>query len=821
MSKKLTAPASEQIVPVDANARALHFIGIGGIGMSGLATIVLEKGSVQVSGSDLKTGGVIDALKQRGAHVVQGHAREHLPAAATVVVSSDIPLDNPELVEAKRRGLPIIHRSDLLKELMKDYEVLAVTGTHGKTTTTSLLSHVLFEAGNDPAFAVGGVLRNYGIQARHGKGGYFVAEADESDGTFLKYPYFGAIVTNIDTDHLAHYGSIEKLEEGFAQFVKKAPSPDKLFFCGDDDRLKRLCPRGTSYGFGPANDLRVEHVASTAKGMIFDVRFRRKLFKGIELSLHGRHNVSNAAAVFGLALTLGIPEATVRAAFCSFQGVKRRLEPKEAGVQALVFDDYAHHPTEIRATLQALRLAIGERRLVTVFQPHRPSRMKHCMLELKEAFNEADIVVTTDLYLASEPDNPEITSKSIFDLIQSSHVGLSAYYFPRTELIDRLIEVLRPHDVVLFVGAGDITKASDDLAARLKTESLQRWKVGVVYGGMNTQHGASRLSAQAVLESLDPDFYVPVAFQIDQEGRWKKTQGVEPTEHVRDSSEMFAKGVWQAVQGCDLFFPVLFGPFGEDGTIQGFFEMLNKPYIGCSSKACAVAMDKVIARQVMQASGVPVVPYIAIHRRDWKSHSSELVAEVVKKLRAPYFIKPAHLGSSVGSQRVDSSDDLQAAIQQAFTLDDKILVEQGIKGRKIEFALIGNEEISVPHPGEILSSSGPGRKCGKERTNTIPVAQLTDEQREQGSTYARKVYQALDCTGLTSVAFFLDEGGHWYFNEAVPLPAMTKENLYAIIWKEQGIAVSELMHRLIVLALSRFRRSRRQAATATSMYSSV
>lgn len=796
-------------------AKGFHFVGIGGIGMSGLATIILEKGIAHVSGSDLKTGGVLDVLIQRGACVVQGHAREHLPEDATVVVSTDIPVDNPELVEAKRRGLPIIHRSDLLKELMKGYEVLAVTGTHGKTTTTSLLSHVLCEAGNDPTFAVGGVLCNYGVQARHGRGGYFVAEADESDGTFLKYPYAGAIVTNIDTDHIAHYGSIEKLEEGFAQFVKKAPSPEKLFFCGDDVRLKRVCPRGTSYGFGPANDLRVEHVASTPHGMVFDVRFRRKQFKGIEISLHGRHNVSNAAAVFGLALTLGIPESTVRAAFSSFKGVKRRLEPKEAGPQALVFDDYAHHPTEIKATVQALRLAIGERRLITVFQPHRVSRMKHCMHELQGTFSDADVVVTTDLYLANEPEHPAVTSRGIFDVVHASHTGIPCYYFARTELVEQLVELLRPHDVVLFVGAGDITKASDDLAARLRSESLQRWKIGVLYGGMNSQHNASRVSAQAVFGALDPDFYIPVAIQIDQQGRWRRTQRIESADHQGDSSEILAKGVWQSVEDCDLFFPILFGPFGEDGMVQGFFEMLNKPYVGCSSKSCAIAMDKVIARQVMHACGVPVVPYIAIHRRDWKGRASELVAEVVKKHRAPYFVKPAHLGSSVRCQKVDKADDLVHAIQKALTIDEKVLVEQGIKGRKIEFELFGNDEVHVPPPGEILSSGG-GRKCGKERTNTILAAQLTDEQREQGSSYAKKVYHALDCTGLTSVAFFFDEGGHWYFNEAVPWPSMTDTNLYATILKEQGIGYQDLIHRLIILALSRFRRSRRQMANATS-----
>ena len=802
MSKTLSSDIAE--------TKSFHFIGIGGIGMSGLATIILEKGQGRVSGSDLKTGGVIDILQQRGANVVQGHAKEFLPeAVSAVVVSSDIPLDNPELVEAKRRGLPIMHRSDLLKELMNGYEVLAVTGTHGKTTTTSLLSHVLFESGGDPSFAVGGVLLNYGVQARHGRGGYFVAEADESDGTFLKYPYVGAIVTNIDTDHIAHYGSIDKLEEGFAQFVKKAPYPEKLFFCGDDERLRRLCPRGTSYGFGPANDLRIEHVVSTARGIAFDVRFRRKLFKAIDLPLHGRHNACNAAAVFGLALTLGISEAAIRAAFSSFRGVKRRLEPKPAGVQCRIFDDYAHHPTEIRATQQALRTAIGERRLVVVFQPHRPSRMKHCMHELQGTFNEADVVVATDLYLASEPENPDVTSSAIFDVIRSSHPGVLCVYAPRGELVDRLAAMLRPHDIVLFVGAGDITKAADDLAARLREESLHRWRVGIVFGDSSCV--ASQLSAQAVLEGLDPDFYVPVAFQVDHQGRWRKLQGVGSTEGMGEDSELFTKDVWQAIQSCDLFFPVLFGPVGEDGVIQGFFEMLNKPYVGCSSRSSAVAMDRVTARQVMQATGVPVVPYLAIHRREWKRRQGELMAEMVKRFRPPYFVKPARHGSFVRSERVDISDHLPAAIQKALTMDEKILVEQGIAGRRIEFAVFGNEEISIPPPGEVLSRGGLGCSCGRERS-VIHSASLNEEQREQGGAYAHKVFQALDCTGMTSVAFFLDEGGRWFFNEAAPLPLMGGASLYAAIWKEQGVAYPELMHRLIILALSRFRRAQCQIA---------
>jgi UDP-N-acetylmuramate--alanine ligase len=800
--------------------RAFHFIGIGGIGMSGLATIVLEKGSSQVSGSDLREGGCVDSLKGLGAHVVQGHDKGYLPHAATVVISTDIPLDNPELVEAKRRSQPVIHRSDLLADLMHGYEVLVVTGTHGKTTTTSLLSHVLFEAGQDPSFAVGGVLLNYGCNARHGKGAYFVAEADESDGTFLKYLYASAIITNIDTDHIAHFGSLENLEKAFSQFIKKAPLPERLFFCGDDERLRKLCPRGVSYGTGPANDLRIEHVHATEQGMVFDVRFRRRLFRSICLPLHGHHNVANAAAVFGLALTIGIPEASIRAAFVTFKGVKRRLERKESGSQCFVFDDYAHHPTEIKATIHALRHAIGERRLIAVFQPHRPSRMKHCMKELVTAFKDADAIVVTDIYLSNEHDNPEITNDKIFGLIKESHQGIPCSSFQRSSLVDSLFNIVRPHDVVLFLGAGDITKASDDFANRLATTALEKWKVGIVYGGMNSENKISRVSASAVYDSLDTSLYTPIAFEIDQRGHWHRTQGIERDEQSHDSTETFSKGVWQALQSCDLFIPVLRGAFGEDGTIQGFFEILHKPYVGCPTKACAVSMDKVMAKQVVQAAGVPVVPYVVFHRRDWKDHSQELLADAIKKLRPPYFVKPAHLGSSIGIERIEKSADLAHAIDVALALDDKILVEQGVKGREIEFAVFGNEQIIVPPPGEVLTGGGfydYKAKYGKDGMKSIPTAHLTEEQIEQGRVYIKKAYQALDCSGLSRMDCFLDDDGHWYFNEANPFPVFARTSVYPSVWKGQGITYSELVNRLIILSLSRFRQARRLANNAIAL----
>jgi UDP-N-acetylmuramate--alanine ligase len=440
-----------------------HFIGIGGIGMSGLARILLQKGEKNVSGSDLKAGWTFDQLRSLGAVVTQGHRKENLPKDATVVVSTDIRADNPELQEAKQRHYPILHRSDVLLQLMHDHDVLAVTGTHGKTTTTALLTHVLIEAGKDPSYAVGGFLLNQNTNAQYGKGSYFVAEADESDGTFLKYPYAYAIVTNIDTDHLAHFGSIEALESAFDTFLKKASQKSRVFYCGDDKRLRRLSPQGLSYGFSDGCDL---HITSTG-GRCFDIEFCGRRYERVELSLMGRHNVLNASAVFGLALTLGIPEKTIRDAFISFKGTKRRLERKEAGDDYLVFDDYAHHPTEIRATLSTLRQAVTNRRLVAVFQPHRPSRMKHVLHELSGAFSDADVIVATEMYASNEPED-WIRDEHVFDTISKSHTDKCFYVFRRHQLVEGLLSIILPQDVIVFLGAGDITKASDEVASCLK-----------------------------------------------------------------------------------------------------------------------------------------------------------------------------------------------------------------------------------------------------------------------------------------------------------------------------------------------------------------
>lgn len=437
-----------------------HFIGIGGIGMSGLARILLQKG-FKVQGSDVASSYVTDGLEAIGAKVFIGHAREHLPVDATVIYNSDIPVTNPEYVQAVAQNAPMLHRSDLLLQLMKEHKVLAVTGTHGKTTTSSLLTHVFTSSGKDPSFAVGGLLLDKQINAAYGTSPYFIAEADESDGTFLKYECEGAIVTNIDNDHLAHFGSWDNLVAAFKTFTSGCSKPEYLFFCEDDPTLSSMNIRGVSYGFSDKAKLRVSNFRQNALEILFDIDFDGKKFRDISCNLSGKHNALNASAVFGLSISLGVSEEAIRKAFASFSGVKRRLE-KQGEVKGIrVFDDYAHHPTEIRATLKGLRAAVGDTVLVAVFQPHRYSRMRYVMNDFGNAFEDADMVVITDLYTAKERAVEGISTESIFNEIKKT--APNCIYMPRECLAKELASNVPTSSVVITLGAGDITKVGKEL----------------------------------------------------------------------------------------------------------------------------------------------------------------------------------------------------------------------------------------------------------------------------------------------------------------------------------------------------------------------
>lgn len=444
-----------------------HFIGIGGIGMSALAQILLQKG-VLVSGSDTSLSPVTEKLQKQGAKIYSDHSEDNVDVPMVIVYNSMIQEDNPEMRAGRRRGCPILHRSDLLHDLMYKNAALLVSGTHGKTTTSSLLAHLLMESRYNPSFAVGGIIKNCDTNGKYGIGPYFVAEADESDGSFLKYNPFGAIITNIDDDHYDYWRSKKALIEGFRQFANQISSPEHLFWCGDDERLRSLKLKGISYGFEEGNQLKVISFRQEGWKNLFDIQFENRRFSDIEVPLIGAHNVLNAAAVFGLGLRIHIPESNIRSAFASFQGIGRRTDFKGECQSISAYDDYAHHPTEIFATLRAIKHAIDRRRLVVAFQPHRYTRTRDCFAEFGPAFSSADCVILTDIYSAGEKPIEGINAPMLLKKIQeSSPVDIS--YSNRKDLSGFICSILQKNDVLVTMGAGDITKIGPEVLARLKS----------------------------------------------------------------------------------------------------------------------------------------------------------------------------------------------------------------------------------------------------------------------------------------------------------------------------------------------------------------
>ena len=438
-----------------------HFIGIGGIGMSALANILLESGDI-VTGSDVAPSYVTEQLQKKGAKIFIGQSAENVNPSSVVIYSSDIKETNPEFKQAKRLGLHMLHRSELLNNLMASFSPLLVTGTHGKTTTSSLLAHLLVDAGLDPAYAVGGMVSSLNSNGGFGKGTYFVAEADESDGSFLNYSPFGAIITNIDNDHLAYWNDLDSLITGFRKFAHGVASPKHLFWCGDDEILRSLKLKGYSYGFDEHNDLFIENFRQAGWKIVYDIKFEGKEYPEIEIPLIGGHNVLNAASVFGLGLKIKIPEEKIRKAFLTFKGVARRAEFKGEAKKISFFDDYAHHPTEIFATLRAFKQAIGHRRLIAAFQPHRFTRTRDCLHEFGPAFQCADQLILTDIFAAREPPIHGVNNDVLIEKIKEKYTN-DVRFAPRDHLVPFLASFLQPNDVLVTMGAGDITKVCPEV----------------------------------------------------------------------------------------------------------------------------------------------------------------------------------------------------------------------------------------------------------------------------------------------------------------------------------------------------------------------
>ncbi len=471
----------------------IHFVGIGGIGMSGIAEILHSLGYL-VQGSDLAEGANVKRLMAKGIKVHIGHAAENIEHASVMVVSSAVRQDNPELVAARQRMLPIVRRAEMLAELMRLKPSIAVAGTHGKTTTTSLGATVLEEAGWQPTVVSGGIINSFGTNAKLGAGEWVIVEADESDGSFVKLPATHAIITNIDPEHMEHYGSVDALHQAFITFIENIPFYGLGIVCADHPGVQKILPRLTdrrliTYGFGPAVDVRASNVRLSAEGGTFDVTISERMheicpraaryngFKDLRVRVMGEHNVLNALSILALSLELGLSENEIRQGFGAFTGVGRRFTKTGEVGGVSIIDDYAHHPAEIKAVLKTAR-AISPKRVIAVFQPHRYSRFSHLFDEFCEAFEDMDHLMVTPIYSAGEDPVPGLNHETFVEKVRQCYAQPIEAVGSEEHLASRLAEVAQPGDMVICMGAGNITawayalpqKLEDSLGNSFKTK---------------------------------------------------------------------------------------------------------------------------------------------------------------------------------------------------------------------------------------------------------------------------------------------------------------------------------------------------------------
>ncbi len=450
----------------------IHFVGIGGIGMSGIAEVMMNLGYT-VQGSDVAEGYVVQGLRDKGIPVAIGHSADNLGDAAVVVVSTAIVRSNPEVEAALNARIPVVRRAEMLAELMRLKSTVAVAGTHGKTTTTSMVAALLDAGGVDPTVINGGIINSYGSNARLGASDWMVVEADESDGSFLRLDGTIAVVTNIDPEHLDHYGSFDAVKDAFVEFVENVPFYGAALLCLDHPEVQGILPRVrdrrvVTYGFSAQADVRGVNVTPIPGGNRFECIVRSRdgqvrSIEGIEMPMPGRHNVQNALAAIGVALELGIDDATIQQGFAKFGGVKRRFTNVGEVDGVTIIDDYGHHPVEIRAVLAAAREG-AKGRVIAVVQPHRYSRLGNLMEDFQTAFNDADRVLVTPVYAAGEEPIEGVDAAALVEGLKRRGHRFAGVVADADALAEELAATIEADDMVVCLGAGDITKWAAGLA---------------------------------------------------------------------------------------------------------------------------------------------------------------------------------------------------------------------------------------------------------------------------------------------------------------------------------------------------------------------
>jgi D-alanine--D-alanine ligase len=729
-------------------------VGIAGAGMSALARLLKERG-LEVLGSDSTPSPEVDRLRAEGIDVAIGHVgiADRGNAGETALILTDaVPLaSSPEVGEAKQRGVPIFRRSQLLGWLLKGRKVIAITGTHGKTTTTGLTGAALIAAGLDPLVIVGANIPAWGGPVHYGKGDWAVVEACEAYDSFHDLDPTIVVLTNLELDHVDFHGTWENLRDSVLRFVEKLQGvPDgALVFCAEDPGATEIAAKLIGVNQAPYDD-----------GTDFG-----------NLALPGAHNRLNAEGALAAARIAGADDVKAREGISEFTGAERRLQLLQAG-EITVYDDYAHHPSEIIASLTALRGTLTKgQRLIVVFQPHLYSRTAPLIQEFADALSLADEVVLTDIYPAREDPMPGVSSSRI-----AERLSKPVRYIPSRHLLPRKVaKTVRHGDVVVGMGAGNIAAFAPDLIEELSRVRSTTKKIVVLFGGDSAEREVSLHSGRAVHAALT---------RLGHQSTL-----VDATELLLGKTDvsLFVRG-----DRPNLAFLAVHGTHAEDGAIQGLLELLHIPYTGSGIQASAIAMDKAMTKRILAAGGIRVP-------------KGALLTEMEPPLdlHPPLIVKPNAQGSTVGLSFVKDPACLCNALATAFQYDDSILVEEWILGTEISVPVL--DDAALP-PVEIAPASGKydfASKYTPGATDEIIPARLPAHVLEEAQLIAVAAHRLLGCSGATRTDMMVTDEGDIFVLELNTLPGMTATSLLPNSAKAAGIDFDQLCQRLVEDALRR------------------
>lgn len=763
--------------------------------MGALAAIVLAKRN-KVTGSDLRDNNITRRLIEEGAQVYKGHDPSYVEGADVVVVSTAIDKENPELLEAGRKRIPVIHRGELLSGLMQGHTGITVSGAHGKTTTSSMAAQMLVKAKLDPTVAIGGIIQGETSNARLGASEFFVSEADESDGSFLNLSPRYSIITNIDLEHLDFYHNWQGVLKAYSKFVAKTQEGGLVIANGDDERLVNILGSHnveyTTFGFAEGNDIYAKDIIFDKFSSGFDCIVFGESIGRVRLKVPGKYNILNALACIRLGIALRIDKDIIFDSIANFNGAQRRFHLLGDIGEIKVIDDYAHHPTEIKAVIEAAKSCQPGSRLIVAFQPHRFSRFKSLWSEFTNCFDGCDHLLVTDVYPASEKPVNGITAQNFVEYAKNIFKK-PIECLKKEDLVDNLLRIAQPGDMVMMLGAGDITGIASNFVDALKENSflLEKFgKVGVLMGGYSSEREISLKSGKAILKALRAEGCRAVGVDI-----------------VDSDIDKIMDTILNAQ--IDTAFIALHGKLGEDGVIQALLEKLRIPYTGSGKRASSLAINKIHAQKRFEVSGL----YVPSNRAVNKNHYEGIDNLIGWFSKFPFVVKPATEGSSIGVTIAKDKAELEAALELAWSYSDEVLVEEFIEGREMTVGILDDRPLPVI---EIIAQNkffDFEAKYQKGKTRYVVPAVIPTYLSLRVQNVALRAHKALGCTGLSRVDFIVDSKGVPYVLEVNTVPGFTETSLLPRAADEAGINFNQLC--LTILGLTNGKKKEAKNTTLT------